>query len=327
MTKRAARLALGFLLGALFLWLSLRRVDFSRVAATLAEVDLLLLLAAFVVGQGSNWTRAWRWRLVLRRPPGTGRLFAVLMIGYFANNVLPARLGELLRVEALKRDHGIDRAEGLTSIVVEKLLDGLTLCWVLGGLLLLYDFPPWVAWIGRLSFAIFGGALLFAWLTLRHRRGVLRLARWLLHPLRRLSAPILRFVESAATGLAALGRPVILARCLLLSLATWAVEMTGAWILFRAADLDLGPLAALFVITILSLGMLVPSPPGFLGTYEYFGSRALEILGVEPSVAIAVTFLLHFQFLLATTAVGLVCLVLTSGGLRSLAGREFGDSR
>ncbi len=152
--------------------------------------------------------------------------------------------------------------------------------------------------------AAFGGAALFAVLCLRYRDRVLRVTETLLKPLGGVGVRVLGFAASA--GLETLKRPANLARCLLLSCGIWGTEMVAVFLLFRAAGLPLDLWAALFTATILSLGMLLPSPPGFVGTYEYFfGSRALGILGVEPSVAIAVTFLLHVQFLLATTIVGL----------------------
>ncbi len=311
MKRNSRNLLVGLIVGGVLLWLSLRQVDFSRVGTTLKAVDPLLVLTAILVGQSSNGIRAWRWRLLLSKSPGIARLFAWLAIGYLANNALPARLGELARVESLKRYEGIPRGLGLSSIILEKVFDGLTLCLILGCMLLLHDFPDWVSWIGALSVAAFGGAALFALLCLRYRSRVLRVAETLLKPLGGIGVTLLGLARSAAAGLEALKRPANFVQCLLLSCGIWGIEMVAVFLLFRAAGLQLGLWAALFTVTILSLGMLVPSPPGFVGTYEYFGSRALGVLGVEPSMAIAVTFLLHVQLLLATTAVGFLCLVAT----------------
>ncbi|MCP3958329.1 MAG: flippase-like domain-containing protein [bacterium] len=309
---------IGLLLGILFLWLSLRHVEWARVRSALGAVDLLLFLAAFLVGQTSNWVRACRWRLLLARPVPVGGLFAATMIGYFANFALPARLGELFRVERLKRAHGVPRGRGLASLVAEKVLDGLTLCVILGGILLVNDFPAWVSWVAYASFALFGGALMAILVFLRYRQWALALVRRLLSPFGRLSTSVLHFAESAAEGLETLRRPASFISSLLLSFAVWAIETVAVWTLLRAAGLDLGLEAALFVVTILSLGMLVPSPPGFVGTYEYFGSRALGLLAVDASAALAATFLLHLQFLFATVVVGVACLLWTGVGFGAL---------
>ncbi len=316
--KTWLRLLPGLLIGAVLLWLSLRSVDLAQAARVFSGVHLGLLLAAVVVGQAANWLRAWRWRRLLRHPPGLGGVFAAMMIGYFANNALPARLGELARIESLKRRYGTPRGEAFVSIVVEKVYDGLTLCFALGAVLLVHDFPPWVSWVGRASFVLFAGALAAAALCLRHRPAMLALLARLARPLGRFSAPLLRFAESAAEGLEQLRRPSALLSGLALSFSVWGVEAISVWILLRSAGLQVGPGAALFLIAILGLGMLVPSPPGFVGTYEYFGSRALGALAVAPAQAVGVTVLLHLQFLLATLVVGFICLLATGGGLAAM---------
>ena len=139
MISRPLSCAIGLAGAVLFLGLALYQAPPAAVGAVLVRTDPIWLCAALAVYALNLSLRAWRWQVILRpvaelRYPIVAR---VLLIGYGLNTIMPARLGELFRAEFLRKACGLPRAPALTSIVVERLLDGLAVVLCLGvGLLL-----------------------------------------------------------------------------------------------------------------------------------------------------------------------------------------------
>jgi glycosyltransferase 2 family protein len=126
--QRVAIAFAGLLVGCAALWVAMRNVRWSDVVTLAAGGDLRLALMGTLRYTASLFVRAWRWDLLLRE---LGQLryrdaAAATFVGFAANYLLPARLGELVRVDYLKRITGTGRAASTGTVVVERTLDGLT---------------------------------------------------------------------------------------------------------------------------------------------------------------------------------------------------------
>ncbi len=123
--KNAAMAVLGLILGAAFLWLALRKVDFSELRATVASLDSSLMLLSTLLYWVALSLRVLRWQLLLRElgPAPLPAVAETLVVGYAVNNVLPARLGEVARAAYAKRRLGIGRARVFGSIVIERVFN------------------------------------------------------------------------------------------------------------------------------------------------------------------------------------------------------------
>jgi uncharacterized protein (TIRG00374 family) len=139
MKPRIIEIIVGLVGTLFFLGLALSHVQLQAVAATLASADLTWVGAAIFVYAVNLSFRARRWQIILRSVatisyPNVAR---AVLVGYGLNTIMPARLGELLRAEYVKQCFGLSRIFALTSIVIERLFDGLTVVACLGlGLLL-----------------------------------------------------------------------------------------------------------------------------------------------------------------------------------------------
>src|SRR5215472_15838854 len=127
LNARLLQLAIGLACAVFFLALAFYRAPFGSVAAVLAHTDPWWLGAAMLAYMVNLALRAWRWRMILKPTaevpyPAVAR---VLVVGYGLNTIMPARLGELFRAEFFKKTYGLPRVPVLTSIVVERLFDGL----------------------------------------------------------------------------------------------------------------------------------------------------------------------------------------------------------
>jgi glycosyltransferase 2 family protein len=131
--KTDVKLWIGIAISALFLFLLFRKIDFYKLAAAFREMDYRYLAPALFLTFVSYFLRALRWKFLLApiRPTRLANLFPSTLIGYMANNLLPARLGEFVRAYSLGQKEGIGTGAVFGSLVVDRLCDGFTVLLVL----------------------------------------------------------------------------------------------------------------------------------------------------------------------------------------------------
>ena len=320
---RQSRIWIGTAISLVFLVLLLRRVDRVALMQALMAVDARWLVLALVVFGLSIVVRVARWRTILAhvQPIPAGDAAELMMIGFAANNILPARTGEVVRAVLMQRRHGGSMVTTLGTIVVERVFDGLILVLMLaitlvfiGGNTVLRS----VALIGGIGFG--GVALVLVALAVRPAltRGLID-AILSLPPaaigdrLRSLSA---KFLD----GLAALGSARTWGVVGAASVATWCLEATTYWIVGTAFGLHLAPIVYFAVCGAANLTVAVPSTSGSIGPYEYLVVAVVTSVGagVTDASATAYAFGLHMFVLLPVTIVGLLLLWRRDLGLSDL---------
>lgn len=329
------RLLGGLLLTAFFLWLALRNVDIAAVRDALRHAQYGYLLPAMLCGALGYCLRTLRWKLILAPTKHVpfGRLFPVLMTGFATNNLLPARIGEFVRALLLGRREGVSRSLALATVVVERVCDGLTLIALMTVALLLAPLPvsdPKLELVERSATVIFGTATVGLVALLLFPVPVLALARFFLRPLpRAVGGRIEDLLNSFIQGLHALRSPLALARIAGLSLLVWLAEGGTYAFVMLAFPLDLARsewlAAAVFLLVFVNLGIMIPSAPGYIGTYQFFATLALGAFGVQAALAVGLSFVAHALQYSFITGVGLLCiwrLGLSPGQLGSLAARD-----
>src|ERR1700732_2924085 len=134
MKVRLIQLVIGLACTVLFLAIAFYRVQLGAVSAALAGGHPVWVAAAMLIYAANLAIRAWRWQIILR--PVAAIPYPIvaraLPVGYGLNTIMPARLGELFRAEFFKKSFGLSRVWALTSIVIERLFDGLTVVTCLG---------------------------------------------------------------------------------------------------------------------------------------------------------------------------------------------------
>lgn len=295
----------------------LRSVDLHELGSQLARTSWRWVALAVVLGLAGLYARAFRWRWLFpprTRPPG---IVPATMIGYMANNVLPLRAGELVRVYAAARR--LREAEPLSAteafwlvaatLVIERVLDSLAIVLILGILVFLIPVPAGVEWGAGILLAIdvIGVGLLVTVARAPHvgRRLVARLTgRW-----PRFGRMALAMFDTALRGLDGIRTPAHAVRVAAWTVVVWLLPATAAWAMLRAVHLDLPFIAGWVVLAFVGLGISVPSAPGYLGVWHFAAKLALEIFGVTPSAAIAYALLYHASALLPITLVGWIYLL------------------
>ncbi len=298
---------------ALF-WLA-RQFDFADLTSALNQLDLALLAPVPLFIFFSFAVRAQRWRLLVEHQPPIRfwPSFSALMIGYLLNNILPARAGDVARALELGKSERMSRTKVFATLVTERTGD-LVATLVLLALVLL-SYPALPEWLqkGGIVVAVLAACavslLVFAHTT--GRRWIPLLVGLVAHRLpETLGNKLGQMTISALEGIAGMFRPARAAGFLLLTGVSWAVEVGMVYMIAAAVGLPLALGNALFVLLVLALGSMMPSSPGFVGTYEFFGVTALSLIALQGPLALAFIVLLHLLTLVGSTAIGVVCLLL-----------------
>jgi uncharacterized protein (TIRG00374 family) len=308
----------------MFLYLALRGVDVAQVWRELQSAQYAPLVLAMCVGVVSNVVRAMRWGVLLGyTPPARLRfLFTSMMIGYLANNVLPARAGELVRIYVLERKVGVSKSTSAATVVVERLTDVLVLLAMVGLLSFFLPLPAVIRSGSQIAAAVFiAMAILLLFLALRGK-SLLRLAAQRVAPLshglgQRVQGILERFVD----GLSVLRSCRQALFVLMLTLVIWGIEAVSVGLVMRSLNLSLPWIASLFVLVVLSLSFVIPAAPGAMGTYEFFVVTALTPFAVDGNQAVGLALVLHAVVYVASTAQGLICLWAESLSWRELVKR------
>lgn len=302
------RLGVGFGISIVCLALLLRAVSPGEIAARLSEGNALVLVPAVALYFVGTLVRSLRWRALLRgRAVDVGLLFRTLVIGLTVNDLLPGRLGEVARVFLLARHASVPLGVSLASIIVERVLDGIALTALLALGILLAGTGGWL-----LQLALFSGGL-FAALTAVLLWGALApgMAGGVGHAFARLlpgrlGAISRRLIDGVLAGLAPLAHASTAGLVLMLSLLAWTVE-AGMYLVIMGGFRVAGGVAASAMGTaVANLATLVPSSPGYIGTFDLALQAVLEgVFGNSRDAATGYAVVVHLALLFPVVALGL----------------------
>jgi glycosyltransferase 2 family protein len=308
---------LGIAISLVLIWWVLRGVDSAEVWASVRTARWGLLVAAVAVATFGFAIRAMRWKLLLHPlRPGIGfrPRFAAVNIGFAANNLLPARVGEFARAWAISRLEPVTATGALGSLVVERFLDTIAVFSLLAIALLHPSFPgdatvagrpigTFVTVLGILLAILMVGVLLLLLLP----RVFVGLAGWVGRFLpERMAEPLVEGLRSFLAGFASLRSPRLLLGALAWSFGFWAWNALSFWLAFQAFGIDQGYVTALFVQGVIGLGVAIPSAPGFFGTFHAAAVVGLhEVYGVGEGATLAFAFGYHLGGFIPVTIMGL----------------------
>ncbi|TET52922.1 MAG: flippase-like domain-containing protein, partial [Anaerolineales bacterium] len=234
MKRRWLVFAIGIVVGALLLWYALKDLELEEVWSALKVANYWWLVPAVTVYFISVWFRSWRWSYLLRakNEVSAKRLFPVVVIGYMGNDILPFRLGEALRAYVLWRREKINIGTALTTALLERLFDGLTMVlFVFVGLQFVSlpeDLRPWIT---AASVAFLAVLLFFLFLAVKPEL-LRRLSRFFIDRLvpERFRPLLLGFVEGIVEGLESLrsGRDVLV--LFGVTVWVWLLETGKYWL-------------------------------------------------------------------------------------------------
>jgi uncharacterized protein (TIRG00374 family) len=286
-------------------------------------VDPAWILPAVAVYFVGVWLRAARWRLLMSpfAHVPTQRLFRVILIGFSVNNVLPLRLGELVRTFLLRQSHGVAIASSLATVLIERLLDVFALCGIMTLVLIWVPLDGAVLAVAGTSATITAAGLVGLLIVLVVPRALLeRLFAFGIGIATKIHPRLGDLAGSIVDGLRVLEEPRAVLAIVPLSILCWVAELGLYYFLALSLGVNAGLLGLAAGMVIANLVTVLPSPPGYVGTFDFFLLRTLtDSFGVPEAMAGAFTLLAHAVLLVPVVVAGLVLLSWEDLSFRGLA--------
>ncbi len=306
------KIIVGLVISAVFLYLAFRKVDFGQMWETFLTANYWYFIPAIGIIFLSHYLRAIRWRYLLDpvKRVDTFSLFSALIIGYMANVFMPAHLGEFLRAYVLSKKRDLAMSTTFATIVIERIIDVFSLLVLMVVTIFVYPFPEWVTKSGYIMFAGTVGLFVFMVLLKKNTEMMLRWIRFCMKPFpdrweQKLEETLLKFVG----GIVPLKRRIDYVTVSILSLLIWACYGGAFFFSFYAFDFvatyHLPWTASLVLLVITTVSIVVPSSPGYVGTYHYLCQVALGMFAVPPGPALSFAIAVHAINFLPVFIVGL----------------------
>jgi len=320
------QILLGVAISAVLLYFALRGLHFAEVMQHVRAAHLPPMLLAVALATLTFVLRIFRWQLLLRGDDGrrlpAGPLWHAIAMGFMANNVLPLRMGEVVRTFAASRLTQTRFTSVLGSIAVERLFDALVVVTLLAIGLFTADLPAGaVAGIGvnRLV-AVAGlaavGGLMAAALVVAFPLLAERLVR-LVIPSKALAEKLVGLIEGVRHGLSALRSPMRVAGVVGWSFLLWGISAVSFLVMFQAFDIPVNLSGALLMQGLIMFGIALPSTPGYVGAFELPIIAVLTLYMVDKNLAAAYALTYHVTTFVPITLLGAWSVARTNLGLRA----------
>ena len=319
MIARLILSCLGLVLGCFCLWLSMRNIDWREAVHIFRSASVSNLAFGIFLFGADIILRALRWRAILafRTPVTVAMSLQALLAGYAVNSILPARLGEIFRAHYLGRQASVSRSATLASIVVERLLDLIAVVASLAIGLALAGGEDSASHRNLLAGAATAllAVLVFVfavWLLSRRScREVLLTSLshlpWGVAIARRLGVMMFDFVLTLQVL-----RTRNFVVSVLLTLPIWTIEALAMWEVCQSIDISLGIAGIMSLMGGACLSTLMPTAPGYLGSYQMAFVIVLGQFGVGTTSAVVAATAVQVYLIGTYTLVGLAIISITA---------------
>ncbi len=297
---------LGIILTGVAVFLLTRVVHWDELKQAFLAIPLTTLLAVVGIYLFSMGLRVWCWHTLLQRRISFGRTWLALNEGYFLNNILPLRLGEIGRAFLVGRRTGLGTLNTLSTVIVERAYD---LAFAAAILLSTLPFALKMEWarpaaifilllilagLVGLYLAAHNSQRLEAWIAQRGQRFPV-VVKWVLPSLHSIleGFSVLTRIELFAVSLLALG-------------LSWGTAVFRDYMVLDAISPGAPFWWALLAISASNLGGALPSMAASLGTFEGAATGAMVLAGAKPEVGLAYALIIHVIHLIFSSIFGLI---------------------
>ncbi|MEK6775936.1 MAG: lysylphosphatidylglycerol synthase transmembrane domain-containing protein [bacterium] len=310
----------GAVLSLALVILLLKSTDFHALSEAFRHANYYYCIPMIAISLIGILIRAYRWKFIMAplHRASMSNLFSATMVGFMAIDLLPARIGEVIRAHLIGEKEGIPKSAAFGTIVVERLFDIFTVLLILAWILVIVSLPG-SRIQGVYAKALRGAALVFfpffvvliCFLILIMRKTGLAIswARTCLRPLpESWRNKILSMLNSFASGLGAIRMGMHLVPIIFYSLIMWGLFGLGNGLMLKAFQIDLPVYAFFYLLVVQAVAVAVPASPGFVGTYHAAVVAGLAAFQIPKEVALSFAILSHFLIFIPVILYGLVLL-------------------
>lgn len=309
------RLLPGVAFAGVFLWLALREISLADIKGAFLHANTLLMLAALAAFCAGYACRIERWKLMLKLDNASLRWSACagpMLAGVAANNVLPFRTGDMLRALAFNRQLQVNAATSIATLLVERLLDLLMIIAAFGLALGCFELEHSRFFdIGGAILAAGAAAILFCLLfPSLFKPLAMRIGRIAVLVSASFGQKALSEIGKLFSTLEQLAGAHTMGKLILWSLAAWFLEGLVFWFAALSLPAIVFPTASWLALPVGTLATIIPSTPGYVGTFDFFSASAMTTLGNPTAAATAYALLVHVLLWLPPTLAGGIYLLL-----------------
>ena len=326
------KLLMGSGISIFFLVLLFRQIDVGKLLEDFRSMDWRYLTAAVALTVVSYWLRPVRWHylvLPLKRA-GFGNLTAATMIGYMANNLLPARLGEFIRAYLLAREERLETSAVFATLVMDRLWDVFSVLLIMVATFFMVKLPPGMESMqhglvmGSVGF--FAGIILFFIMLKRLTARTLHLVGIIMKPFPRTwSEKLIPMLGSFIGGFRFSASPGYWLALILSSAAIWVTATWPIDLMLKAFGIHLPFTASMLVMVFLVFAVMVPASPGSVGTYDAACMYGLMAFNVPKQKALSIALASHAVSVLPTIVLGFFFLWYNKLSLKDLSARSHNE--
>jgi len=309
--KKNLYIMLGILISVILLWALFYNIDFKELWAALQGANYFWLIPNIALVVFSMYMRAYRWKFMIRpvKDVAYSKLLAATCIGFMANNILPLRLGEFVRAYSLAaQDHEVTKSAALANIFVERMVFDLLALLLIFGAVLAVGHPavPDSLQIGiNMTIVIaFLGIVSILFLAIKPEKTGDLLVRYLFFLPVSIKEKIRQIILKFSRGLEFMTDVKMLSWVGVQTVMIWLVMGVSNYFVFIAFGFDLPLSASFLLLVIVSISILIPSSPGFIGVYHAGTVITLTIYGINKEDALSFAIVLHAAQFIAVTLMG-----------------------
>lgn len=293
----------GIAISILAIYFVIKTINGSTLRATLDSVKIAWLIPIIIINFAVVLLKALRWQILVKPLSQISlyRITNILTVGFMANNILPARLGDAVRVHMLHRKTDLGHATTTGGLIADRVLEGIAFSFITVFLFFFINVPSWMSY-GITAMLVVIGAVYI--ITLLYSRAEIK--RW-------------AFFAKLQEGLAPLHNRRVFVAGFCISLVSWMLQLCMIHLTQLAFGIDLPFWNTLLVLVAVNLAVIVPSAPAHLGTFELACVLSYSFLGVDKSVGLLVGAAYHLIQVLPITAVGAVLLLVEQAHPRRAA--------
>ncbi len=322
----------GIAVSLIFMALLLNKIDFRQLGSALRSADYLYVALAVGFTFASYYLRAVRWRylLISEKIIPLSSLYPATIIGYMANNLLPARLGEFVRAYMLAQKEQLETPAVFASLVIDRLFDGFSVLLLLLITLFTLQLPPGMEDAalalrtgGAVMFLLYCGVLLFLYLLKRQTMRTLSAVEYVLKPFpQRITGKAIPLLGSFIGGIRLSQRGTHIAALLISSAGIWLCCLLAVDMTLHSFNIRLPLAASVFILILLVFAVMVPASPGFIGTYHYACYKGLSVFGVAKTTSVSIALIMHGSSFFPVILAGFYYLWKNKISLNELQGAE-----
>jgi glycosyltransferase 2 family protein len=312
----------GLLISGFFIYLSFRGVDFVLLWAGITKANYVLISAGAVGVLALMWSRSWRLGGILApiHKVDQKTLFPITCVGYMAIAVFPFRLGELIRPILINgKIPSISLTSGFSAVLVERVLDAIILALILLSSIIVLPLPQWLITstilVLGISLILLISIILFSFNIEKALRLTNPLFRILPEKLRVKGISIVRDFSNGFVMIAKVRSFIFI---VFQTVIVWAIAALTVYVLFQALKMNLPILAIVVVLSLNGLGLILPSAPGFVGTFEFSIILALSLFNVPKENALIFAVIFHVLGVGINIVLGLAFVPLTNYSMKRL---------